>query len=110
MPAKRQFKMQLEDDMIDRLKSASKRFGRDTAQEVAEEILVLYYPVWLAVSESARRAVEYQTRKMNELNERQANAISQGVRVAPNSKHRIPLIKSPTQEKTRKMGGVKARK
>lgn len=66
MSPKRQFKMQLEDDHIERLKVVAKRFGRDTAQEVAEEILTAYFPVWLAVAEATGRAVDYQTRKILE--------------------------------------------
>jgi hypothetical protein len=76
MPTKRQFKMQLEDDMIGRLKSAAARLGRDTAQEVAEEILSVYFPVWLAVGESARRAIDYQVRSMSERRTQKANAKS----------------------------------
>ena len=66
MSPKRQFKFQMDDDLRERLDVAAKRLGRDTAQEVVEEILVVFFPVWLAVSESAKRAVDYQARLMIE--------------------------------------------
>jgi predicted DNA-binding protein len=80
MPAKSQFKFQIEEDLRERLNNAANRLGRDTAQEVVEEILTIYFPVWLAVADSTRRAVEYQTQKTLEIadrnqrnDERQAN-------------------------------------
>jgi hypothetical protein len=63
MSTKSQFKFQIEEDLRERVNIAAKRLGRDTAQEVVEEILTLYFPVWLAVADSTRRAVEYQTQK-----------------------------------------------
>jgi hypothetical protein len=66
MSPKSQFKFQIEDDFRERLNTAAKRHGRDTAQEVVEEILTIYFPVWLAVADSARRAIDYQTQKLLE--------------------------------------------
>ncbi len=97
MPAKIQFKFQIEEDLRERLNNAAKRLGRDTAQEVVEEILTIYFPVWIAVADSTRRAVEYQTQKTLELaernakrNERQVHAID---RVEPLPDDRVAYVR-----------------
>lgn len=75
MSPKSQFKFQIEDDLRERLNTAAKRFGRDTAQEVVEEILIVYFPVWSALNESARRVVEYQARILADNSERLIDAV-----------------------------------
>jgi hypothetical protein len=95
MSPKVQFKMQLEDDRVERLKIVAKRFGRDTAQEVAEEILSTYFPVWLAVAEATGRAVDFQTRRILESGEqskREVNSSKIAAHIGP---------AEPTAEMTR---------
>lgn len=58
----KQFKMILDEEFVNRLRSVAKRAGRDSAQHLAEEILTIYLPVYAAVSDSMRRAVEFQTK------------------------------------------------
>lgn len=61
MGTKKQFKMYLEEDLFDRLKGAADKLGKSSGQEVAEEILSIYFPVWLNINDSMNRAVQYQT-------------------------------------------------
>jgi hypothetical protein len=86
MSPKRQFKMQLDEDQIERLKAAADRLGRDTAQEVAEEILTIYYPVWLAVAESASRAIDYQTAKILEQRSGSKPKVNGNIELIPDSR------------------------
>lgn len=57
----KQFKMYLEDELVERLERVAERNGRRSAQQVAEEILLTYLPVWTAVSDAMARAVTYQS-------------------------------------------------
>lgn len=93
MSPKRQFKMQLDEDHIERLKTAATRLGRDTAQEVAEEILTVYYPVWLAVAESARRAIDYQTSRILERESRSKPKVNGNIEPIPDTRfaHLAPV-------------------
>ena len=60
MGTKQQFKMYLPDDLVEKFKDAAERLGKNSGQEVAAEILSIYFPVWLSVNESLSRAVEFQ--------------------------------------------------
>ena len=57
----KQFKMLLEEEFVERLKSLAQKTGRDSAQHLAEEILTIYLPVYVAVNEATRRAIDVQT-------------------------------------------------
>lgn len=74
MSTKRQFKMYLDEDLVERLKQAATRFSRDSGQDIVEEIVSIYLPTWIAVNDSMRRAVEYQTKLISPKGERKANA------------------------------------
>ena len=63
MGTKPQFKMYLDEELVEKLRQAATRFSRGSGQEIAEEILTIYLPVWVAVNDSMRRAVEYQIAK-----------------------------------------------
>jgi hypothetical protein len=66
MGTKKQFKMYLEEDLFERLKQAAEKIGKSSGQEVAEEIICTYFPVWLNVNDSMNRAVQYQINKVSE--------------------------------------------
>lgn len=59
----KQFKMYLDDDLVERIKKSAEKSGRASAQQLAEEILSIYLPVWNAVNDATRRAVEVQAVK-----------------------------------------------
>lgn len=56
----KQFKMYLDEDLISRLDKFAEKNGRRSAQQVAEEILTIYLPVWIAVNDAMSRATNYQ--------------------------------------------------
>lgn len=58
---KKQFKLWIEEDQLDRLSEIADRFGRGSAQQVVEEVLALYLPVWVTVNTAVNRAVHAQT-------------------------------------------------
>lgn len=62
--------MYLEDEMVERLERVAERNGRRSAQQVAEEILATYLPVWTAVSDAMTRAVAYQSSQIEPKPER----------------------------------------
>lgn len=62
----KQFKMYLEEELVERLERIAERHGRRSAQQVAEEILLTYLPVWAAVSDAMARAVTYQSSQSQE--------------------------------------------
>lgn len=64
MGTKRQFKMYLDDELVERLKSLANKLGKGSGQEIAEEIIAVYLPVWASVSDSMRRALDFQTKKI----------------------------------------------
>jgi len=103
MSTKGQFKMYLDEDMIERLKQAATRFSRDSGQDVVEEIISIYLPTWVAVNESMRRAIEFQNNKLAKESERLANA-SKGIPVAPRSTSRpIPFNKKHVESNKRRV-------
>lgn len=53
--------MYISDEMFEKLKNAAEKLGKNSGQEVAEEIISIYFPVWLNVNESMNRAIQYQT-------------------------------------------------
>jgi len=57
----KQFKMYLDEDFVERLESMAVKAGRRSAQQVAEEILSTYLPVWSTVNDAMNRAIRYQT-------------------------------------------------
>ena len=57
----KQFKMYLDDDLVARLENLAEKGGRRSAQQVAEEILLTYLPVWSAVTDATNRAIRFQT-------------------------------------------------
>lgn len=57
----KQFKMILDEEFVDRLKTLANRMGRDSAQHLAEEVLTIYLPVWTAVADATNRAIAYQS-------------------------------------------------
>lgn len=66
MGTKTQFKMYLDDDLVARLRQAADRIGKASGQEVAEEIIKLYLPVWTVVNEYTQRAIGFQTNIVTE--------------------------------------------
>lgn len=66
MGTKKQFKMYLSDDLLERLEKAAEKIGKRSGQEVVEEILTIYLPVWTNVNDSMNRAVKYQINKVSE--------------------------------------------
>ena len=59
---KKQFKMYLTDDLVERLAEATIRTGASSSQEVVEEVLYYYLDVWVSVQEQTRQAVDKQTK------------------------------------------------
>lgn len=108
MGTKVQFKMYLDDDLVERLKKAADKCGKNSGQEVVEEILAVYLPVWTSVNESMRRAVDFQTKTfmehITELPSERQKPVS-GRPLALTSKSKIPhkIAKNTTQDK-RKTG------
>jgi hypothetical protein len=66
MSTKEQFKMYLDPEMIERLDRLAEKNGRRSSQQVAEEIIAIYLPVWTAVTDAANRAISYQTQTQPE--------------------------------------------
>lgn len=58
----RQFKMYLDDEIVERLEALAVKHGLRSGQQVVEELLQVYLPVWATVSDSMKRAVAFQTR------------------------------------------------
>jgi hypothetical protein len=109
MGTKRQFKMYLDDDLVERLRRAAEKIGKDSGQEVAEEVLAIYLPVWASVNDATRRAIDYQTKIIGEetrvKSERKAPAILNGVELAPHSKRKIPMKNTAVELKKEKKAG-----
>ena len=59
----KQFKMVIDESLIDRLRHTAQRTGRDSAQHVAEEIIEFYLPIYTAVFDATRRAIAYQSER-----------------------------------------------
>lgn len=72
----KQFKMILDEELVERLRNAADSTGRDSAQHLAEEILTIYLPVYTAVSTATRRAIEYQTKGLATKREQNANGVT----------------------------------
>jgi hypothetical protein len=94
---KKQFKLWLEEDSLDRLTDIAHRFGRGSAQQVVEELIALYLPVWTSVNTALDRAVQQQTR----LNIVQDDPTLGDI--APESTHPLP-IKGSAPAAKRKIG------
>lgn len=62
VPEKKQFKMYLEPEIVERLTGAGKKFGRGTPQQVVEELIDVYFPLWVTVNTATQRALDRQTR------------------------------------------------
>lgn len=67
MGTKPQFKMYLDQDLIDKLDALAARTGRRSGQAVAEEVIDIYLPAWTATVDAMRRAVTYQTTVQSEI-------------------------------------------
>ncbi len=61
-----QLKLSLPDDVVERLEAVAVKAGKNSKQEVVEELITFYLPVWITVNESMNRAVEYQIRTVSE--------------------------------------------
>lgn len=57
---KKQFKLFLDPDTLDRLENIAVKMGRRNAQEIIEELIRYYLPVLSSVHESFNRALQYQ--------------------------------------------------
>lgn len=57
---KKQFKLWMEPELIGRLTDAGKKFGRGTPQQVVEELIDLYLPLWLTVNTATERTIDKQ--------------------------------------------------
>ena len=104
---KKQFKLWLEEDSIERLTIAGKRFGRSSAQEVVEELIAVYLPTWMAVNDSMRRSIDYQMKLIS--NSEQVANVRQGIPVAPRSKTggiRMKIENPKTEKVKRTKGGA----
>jgi hypothetical protein len=64
--AKKQFKLYFEEELIERLSAAGRRYGRGTPQQVVEEIIETYLPLWSTVNTATSRAIETQMRRLSE--------------------------------------------
>lgn len=67
MSSKKQFKLWLDPDIIDRLSSAGKKFGRSSPQEVVEELIGVYLPLWTTVNTATLRALDHQSKIIAEV-------------------------------------------
>lgn len=56
--------MWLEADVVERLADAGKKFGRGTPQQVVEEIIDLYFPLWSSVNVSTQRTIDAQKNRI----------------------------------------------
>lgn len=61
MGTKEQFKMYLQPEQVERLEELAAKYGRRSGQQIAEEILSVYIPVWVANQDAIRRAMAYQS-------------------------------------------------
>lgn len=66
MSTKKQFKLSLEDDVVARIEAAANKSGKRSGQEVVEELINIYLPVWVSVNDSMQRAINYQKNKIAE--------------------------------------------
>lgn len=117
----KQFKMVLDEEFVDRLRTAADKTGRDSAQHLAEEVLAIYLPVYLSVFDATRRAITYQTNREAEQQhiapvvariepahkteeEMRADEIRRQLQeghmipLATSSRHKIPLINPSKDE------------
>lgn len=60
MGTKKQFKLYLEEEIVDRLETVASRSGKRSGQEVVEELIDVYLPVWVSINDSMQRAINYQ--------------------------------------------------
>lgn len=56
----RQYNVRLETRLIDELEKASDRFGRDSGNKVAAEIIEKYLPFWLSIESARQQAFDQQ--------------------------------------------------
>lgn len=93
-----QFKLRLDPDTIERLNVAANRFGRDSAQQVVEELIAFYLPTWNAVNEAMRRAVDYQTKRLA------ASSLATGVSVPARDRSNSKILAEKEKKPNRKTG------
>lgn len=60
MNAKKQFKLYLDETTIEQLEKAAEVTGRRSGQEIVEELIARYLPVFLEVRQAVERAVNQQ--------------------------------------------------
>ena len=94
---KKQFKLWLEDDSLTRLSDAANKFGRGSAQQVVEELIALYLPLWMTVNTAVNRAIDNQARIKAEGG--QYNNGIDGKTLAPTSRKKLPLLEPRKKNK-----------
>jgi hypothetical protein len=92
MGTKKQFKMYLDDELVERLRQVAERLGKGSGQEVAEEVISTYLQLWIAVTESTRRAIDFQTRQIFEETTRNSRAEQ-----APQNRHEQKELQIPVR-------------
>lgn len=92
--AKKQFKLYLEEAVIERLTDAGLKYGRGTPQQVIEEMIDLYFPLWSAVNVSTLRAMDQQTQLITK-----AAAPPAGRSVSSAAKHPIVHVNNSSPKK-----------
>jgi hypothetical protein len=93
-----QFKLRLDPDTIERLNVAAHKFGRDSAQQVVEELIVFYLPTWSAVNDAMRRAVDYQTKRLT------ASSLAAGQPIPPRDRSDTKILIKTEKKPQRKTG------
>ncbi len=57
-------KLTVTPDLVERLDLLAEKFGKRSAQQIIEEVLEFYLPVWSEVERSVRRAIDLQTKAL----------------------------------------------
>lgn len=118
MHQKKQFKMTLNEDIVDRLTTASEKFSRGSPQLVVEELIEIFLPTWVEMNAAMIRATRYQSQTFSNIfNDvknvlekhenhamlnRQHKGLTHGMPVKPHDKKKIPLVGSLDSGVTRR--------
>lgn len=86
---KKQLKMYVTDDVLDRLEAAARRTNRGSKQDVVAELIEFYLPVWERIEIETRKAT---LRQMGHLTDN--NVDVNGKLLATKSKSKLPFVRT----------------
>lgn len=85
-----QFKLYLSPEFIEELHRLAEKYGKESGQQVAKEVLTRYVPVWSSVNNSIDIAVQKQSEdiisNVSETTRRPKGISKSGERIAPAEK------------------------